>query len=562
MRTFAQKPKTTQPTTPAKSTTPGRARFRQSREVNSILHLQRTVGNQAVQRMLQTNVEEFKAGLTGTESPRFGHDFSRIPMHSPAAAAIQTKLAINKPGDIYEQEADRVSEQVMGMPEPELQRACACGGSCSECQTEQPGQEHQPLQTKHVGSSGSGQTAAPPIVHEALASPGQPLDPATRAFMEPRFGHDFSRVRVHSDAVAERSAQDVNAHAYTVGHDIVFGAGWFAPGTHQGRRLIAHELTHVVQQGSELRRMILGSGKGPQDVLREVPDEERPRVLGAIARVRKVAKDRKGYANCHKSYAETCPGGNASSLENAFDTAVLWRVAPGERLGTGAITFCEKLEGSPDWDRRTVGYSDTGYNAGESVLAYYFLHELGHVCGISCPDVSHHLADKLALYCMGPLADDQDNPLLHEWRAGRLSLRLNTDLNVMGALRGLQELTGEQAPAGEIGGATFSLRMRPFSGEHFGGLSFHAGLGGQFGRFRVRPPTASDPADIRSDAALVVEVGSRIEWWVKDEEMTTASGEIGRVKPRAIDLSYRLIQPATTGARRAHEFLASYVLHF
>lgn len=74
------------------------------------------------------------------------------------------------------------------------------------------------------------------------------LDPGTRAFMESRFGYDFSAVRVHSGTAAGQSARDVNARAYTAGHDIVFGAGRFAPGTPDGRRLIAHELTHVVQQ--------------------------------------------------------------------------------------------------------------------------------------------------------------------------------------------------------------------------------------------------------------------------------------------------------------------------
>ena len=162
---------------------------------------------------------------------------------------MQTKLAINHPGDIYEQEADRMSDQVMRMPEPQLERACPCGGECPKCQTSQPNQEHERLQTKPVQASDTGQIAAPPIVREVLAIPGQPLDPATRGFMEPRFGNDFSTVRVHSDATAEQSARDVSAHAYTVGHNIVFGAGRFEPGTHEGRRLLAHELTHVVQQG-------------------------------------------------------------------------------------------------------------------------------------------------------------------------------------------------------------------------------------------------------------------------------------------------------------------------
>ncbi len=87
-----------------------------------------------------------------------------------------------------------------------------------------------------------------PIVHEVLRSPGTPLDPATRTFMEPRFGHDFSRVRVHTDAKAAESSQAVDALAYTVGRDVVFREGRYAPGTTSGRKLLAHELAHVVQQ--------------------------------------------------------------------------------------------------------------------------------------------------------------------------------------------------------------------------------------------------------------------------------------------------------------------------
>jgi len=169
-------------------------------------------------------------------------------MHAPAFVKIQTKLAVNTPGDIYEQEADHIAEHVWRMPEPQPQGACACGGVCSECQEERLAQGPERVQTNHVGAGDLGQIAAPPIVHEVLASPGQPLDPSTRAFMEPRFGHDFSRVRVHYDDAARQSARAVNAHAYTVGHDIIFAAGRFAPGTQEGQRLLAHELTHVVQQ--------------------------------------------------------------------------------------------------------------------------------------------------------------------------------------------------------------------------------------------------------------------------------------------------------------------------
>jgi len=94
-------------------------------------------------------------------------------------------------------------------------------------------------------------------VHEVLRSPGQPLDADTRAFMEPRFGHDFSRVRVHADSRAAESARTVDALAYTVGSDIVFGTGRYAPDEDEGKRLLAHELTHTIQQSPQ------GSRPGP-----------------------------------------------------------------------------------------------------------------------------------------------------------------------------------------------------------------------------------------------------------------------------------------------------------
>src|SRR5437899_9583222 len=93
--------------------------------------------NQAVQRMPCTNAQELEARLTGTALSCFAHDFSRLPIHPPPTGVIQTKLAINKPGDEYEQEADRISERVMRMLEPQLQGACVCGVGCLTSQTEQ-----------------------------------------------------------------------------------------------------------------------------------------------------------------------------------------------------------------------------------------------------------------------------------------------------------------------------------------------------------------------------------------------------------------------------------------
>lgn len=99
-----------------------------------------------------------------------------------------------------------------------------------------------------AGCQKSEPSAAPSLVREVLRSPGQPLDPATRNFMEPRFGHDFGRVRVHTDGRAAESARAVSARAYTVGDDVVFGANKYAPASQEGRGLLAHELAHTIQQ--------------------------------------------------------------------------------------------------------------------------------------------------------------------------------------------------------------------------------------------------------------------------------------------------------------------------
>jgi hypothetical protein len=136
---------------------------------------------------------------------------------------------------------------------PVLQRKCACGGSadmegeCEECK-----KKSVSLQ-RRARSGGAAPAAAPPIVHDVLRSPGKPLDAATRAFMEPRFGHDFSKVRVHADGHAAESTRAVNALAYTVGNDVVFDTGHYRPETGSGRKLLTHELAHVVQQSGHPR---------------------------------------------------------------------------------------------------------------------------------------------------------------------------------------------------------------------------------------------------------------------------------------------------------------------
>ena len=120
----------------------------------------------------------------------------------------------------------------------------------------------------------------PPVVYDVLRSPGQPLDARARVMLERGFGHDFSRVRIHTDARAAESTRAVDALAYTVGSDVVFGAGKYAPGTADGQRLLAHEMTHVIQQAGAPAGAALTLGQ-PGDPLEREADHVADRMSTA-----------------------------------------------------------------------------------------------------------------------------------------------------------------------------------------------------------------------------------------------------------------------------------------
>ncbi|MGB8217853.1 MAG: DUF4157 domain-containing protein [Candidatus Methanoperedens sp.] len=199
--------------------------------VDRILFLQRTIGNQAIQRLIKS----------GT---------------------IQAKLRIGQPGDVYEQEADRVAEQVMRMPDISGQASgTKIQRKCPRCREDK---KDEKLQAKVVSDHTPEVTPQIEANINALKGGGQPLPESTRAFYEERFGHDFSQVRVHTDAKAAESARAMNAMAYTVGRDVVFGEGQYVPSTYAGRKLLAHELTHVVQQrGMQGAEIHIGSQEYP-----------------------------------------------------------------------------------------------------------------------------------------------------------------------------------------------------------------------------------------------------------------------------------------------------------
>ena len=182
-----------------------------------------------------------RAALVG---PRFGHHFANVRIFSETSANVRPKLTVNEPGDANEQEADRIADGLMSTP---------------------AGSTAVPLSSSADRGPQVRSELAEQI--ERLQSGGSTLSTQERAHFEPRLGHDFSRVRIHTDSPAAESARMLGAYAYTTGQDISFAAGHYSPGTPSGRRLLAHEFVHVVQQSRSSPARHEREAKHPADVL-------------------------------------------------------------------------------------------------------------------------------------------------------------------------------------------------------------------------------------------------------------------------------------------------------
>jgi hypothetical protein len=193
-----------------------------------ILHLQQTIGNHAVQRLVRSGI-------------------------------IQTKLKVSQPNDVYEEEANRIAEEVMRIVSNHSVTRMASidneeiGSKCSACETNKEEEEDEKLSISKKPPITWNLEATEEItngikgINNVRSSNGAPLDDATKEFMETRFNYDFNNVRIYTGKTAARSARSVNALAYTIGSDIVFNDTHYQPNTFEGRRLLAHELVHVVQ---------------------------------------------------------------------------------------------------------------------------------------------------------------------------------------------------------------------------------------------------------------------------------------------------------------------------
>jgi hypothetical protein len=265
--------------------------------------LQRSIGNQATLRYLTQRLSNLTANepaghneqatdlasLTarGTR-PGVSWDFSKIPLFPPELASrsqgsspqpgiIQPKFVVGQANDPLEHEADRVANAVMRMPNPGSSFASTApqiGRIVSSGERED--KEAQNLQMKPAATSRPQANETPVTLDDVLQSAGQPLDVPTRDYFEPRFGHDFSGVRVHTDGRAAASAVSIGASAYTAGSNIAFAAGRYSPATSSGRRLLAHELVHVLQQSGTPAKATLLQRQGMGESVRGEEGESLP----------------------------------------------------------------------------------------------------------------------------------------------------------------------------------------------------------------------------------------------------------------------------------------------
>jgi hypothetical protein len=248
--------------------------------------------------------------------------------------------------------------------------------------------------------------------------------------MESRFGADFGGVRVHADDQAAESAHQLSAHAYTVGSDVFFGRSQYQPSTAPGRLLLAHELTHVLQQASgrpgssgpmsqpgdagereaeqvahevlerqsdgrvsgpksrisrsaraTIQRWSYGSGAAPHTDYVEVPAAEKPRVDEAMAIVTRVVNAPKDYPRCPAFYKANCPGGTDTTLTDVYNRVEIWKdTEAGDLLGSHV-------------DPHHVAYAGLAYRFGRWAMAASMFHEFIHDCGVASHDIGDQAKD-------------------------------------------------------------------------------------------------------------------------------------------------------------------------
>jgi hypothetical protein len=332
---------------------------------------------------------------------------------------VRPKLRIGAVDDPAEHEAERVANQVTRMTDrgnevasPDVsmrsgaepvRRLCA---DCEQDLRRQPAEdegrrredeveeipvrrqaadEDELVEAKQAPGKAPASSSASAATIQALRGGGSPLPAAERAFFEPRFGRSFEDVRIHTGADADHAARSINARAFTFGHDVAFAGGEYGPGSSQGRHLLAHELTHVVQNSTgkderdlSVRRMARGAAGGsPRANFVVVPNDETARVDAAIAIIERMKNDRANYPGCHRFFTDNCTGGTRTSFIDAVDAAVVWKRDPNP----------EGWNGSTHDNTQHIAYTRVPYDNSRWAIAATLVHELMHTCGQNDHDI-------------------------------------------------------------------------------------------------------------------------------------------------------------------------------
>jgi hypothetical protein len=282
---------------------------------------------------------------------------SASPKRIPASEPLQAKRSISIAGEM----AGKVKRMEMSVPVNFSSSKNTINRKCAHCE-----EEEKQLQRKE--GSVESNSVAPPIVHDVLnSSGGRSMDTDTRSFMEPRFNYDFSSVKIHDNDIAAKSANSINALAYTSGNNIVFNSGQYNTNSNSGKRLLAHELTHIVQQenksNNKINRWAIGPAPAPGDWA-EVTDAEQIRRLGqAEAIVRGVLTSRR----CQNFFSSGC--GAPTALQDAFDNARIYLIPVDDNV------FGARQSGSAD-----IAFNLRSFRIGRFMMASTLLHEMFHTC--------------------------------------------------------------------------------------------------------------------------------------------------------------------------------------
>lgn len=464
-------------------------------------------------------------------------------------------MVVGRVDDPAEREADALAERALaGLPVPRpgcaapaIRRACA---ACAE-------EEQQGIRRKADGGRDvHGGQAAPAAVSSLLARPGRALDPAARHYFEGRFAESFGDVVVHDGPTASLAARSIGARAFTSHSHIAFAQGQYAPGTRDGMRLLAHELTHVLQQRggspSVIRRATYGAGALPGRNWVPPPADERPHVDEAIAKIDAVVADPATYRECHEQFASNCPGGGPGTLATIWNRARIWR-----KPGVDPDAYAWAPTGGSD-----IAYTSLGYAQNATDLAATLMHEAGHNCGIPGGNTHWH-AELVSNYCMtpgqnsisisaGPGLNGGDPAMfisyrrfLGDWAGGRLRATLGADFNFVGTLLEAGRPPGPHEFGSVTGGV--QLRAGGWGGTRYGGISFRLETGIGAGRFALPPAAAGAEPSTEILPDVILQVGPRAEFLIKTGD--------AHVMPLSVGAAYRLAQPLNSEASALHSAL-------